>query len=123
MHGFGHFQLGGPELDVYVSPSDPVFWLHHAQVDRLWAIWQHGPAGPDLPGLGDRDELRRYVLSPLARESEVSILGEQVADLTAVPPSPNVTLDTPINFGVISPPKLIRKTVSTIDGDLCYVYE
>jgi len=26
------------------SPNDPVFWLHHANVDRLWAVWQerHG---------------------------------------------------------------------------------
>jgi Common central domain of tyrosinase len=22
------------------SPNDPLFWLHHAEVDRLWAIWQ-----------------------------------------------------------------------------------
>jgi hypothetical protein len=26
------------------SPNDPVFWLHHAQIDRLWARWEarHG---------------------------------------------------------------------------------
>ena len=25
-------------------PNDPVFWLHHANVDRLWAVWlrRHG---------------------------------------------------------------------------------
>ena len=23
-----------------VSPNDPVFWLHHAYVDKLWAQWQ-----------------------------------------------------------------------------------
>jgi Common central domain of tyrosinase. len=40
IHGSGHFQIGGEELDVYVSPNDPIFWLHHAQVDRLWSIWQ-----------------------------------------------------------------------------------
>ena len=22
------------------SPNDPVFWLHHANVDRIWAQWQ-----------------------------------------------------------------------------------
>jgi tyrosinase len=22
------------------SPADPIFWLHHCEVDRLWAIWQ-----------------------------------------------------------------------------------
>lgn len=40
VHFFGHFQMGGIALDVFASPSDPVFWLHHAQVDRLWTIWQ-----------------------------------------------------------------------------------
>src|SRR5205085_2080637 len=26
------------------SPNDPIFFLHHSNVDRLWAIWQkrHG---------------------------------------------------------------------------------
>jgi tyrosinase len=22
------------------SPNDPVFWLHHANIDRLWAEWE-----------------------------------------------------------------------------------
>jgi hypothetical protein len=22
------------------SPNDPVFWLHHCNIDRLWAEWQ-----------------------------------------------------------------------------------
>jgi tyrosinase len=44
VHAAGHWQVGLNALDVYASPSDPVFWLHHAQVDRLWAIWQ----GQDL---------------------------------------------------------------------------
>lgn len=44
MHSGGHVQLGGDEIDVFVSPSDPAFWLHHGMVDRVWAIWQHlGP--------------------------------------------------------------------------------
>lgn len=29
------------------SPNDPIFWLHHANVDRLWALWQeHHTQGP-----------------------------------------------------------------------------
>ena len=41
VHGSGHFQMGNIALDVFASPSDPLFWLHHAQIDRLWAIWQN----------------------------------------------------------------------------------
>jgi tyrosinase len=26
--------------DVYASPSDPTFWMHHAFVDHSWALWQ-----------------------------------------------------------------------------------
>ena len=22
------------------SPADPLFWLHHANIDRVWAAWQ-----------------------------------------------------------------------------------
>ncbi|KAJ3301533.1 hypothetical protein HDU76_005722 [Blyttiomyces sp. JEL0837] len=32
--------------DPSVSVNDPVFWLHHANVDRYWKYWQH--ANPTL---------------------------------------------------------------------------
>ncbi len=27
-------------LDVSLSPGDPVFWLHHTYLDKLWWQWQ-----------------------------------------------------------------------------------
>ena len=27
-------------MDMFTSPSDPVFYLHHANIDRIWAKWQ-----------------------------------------------------------------------------------
>ena len=30
------------------SPNDPVFFLHHAQIDRMWSIWQR-KAPPGTP--------------------------------------------------------------------------
>ncbi|MBA3687620.1 MAG: tyrosinase family protein [Chloroflexi bacterium] len=36
------------------SPNDPVFWLHHCNIDRLWAVWQrqHPTADAYLPPSG-----------------------------------------------------------------------
>lgn len=41
VHAGGHFIIGGdPANDIKVSAGDPIFYLHHGQVDRLWTIWQ-----------------------------------------------------------------------------------
>ncbi|MFP5273775.1 tyrosinase family protein [Coleofasciculus sp.] len=39
LHNFGHVWTGG-NMGNFFSPNDPLFWLHHANVDRLWAEWQ-----------------------------------------------------------------------------------
>lgn len=31
------------------SPTDPIFWLHHANVDRLWVAWVNAGAGRRMP--------------------------------------------------------------------------
>lgn len=31
--------------DASISPADPVFWLHHANLDRLWWIWYNSSQG------------------------------------------------------------------------------
>jgi tyrosinase len=38
-HNRAHNFVGGHMSQAF-SPNDPVFWLHHANVDRLWASWQ-----------------------------------------------------------------------------------
>lgn len=39
-HNWVHTWVGGSMGLVSVAPADPVFWLHHAEVDRLWHVWQ-----------------------------------------------------------------------------------
>ncbi|KAH8880185.1 Di-copper centre-containing protein [Thozetella sp. PMI_491] len=57
-HGGGHLGVGGDlgEIgNVYSSPGDPLFYLHHTNMDRLWNKWQRANwparkydiAGPD----------------------------------------------------------------------------
>jgi hypothetical protein len=40
LHNPGHGWVGGLMGLTSTSPIDPVFFLHHANVDRLWAKWQ-----------------------------------------------------------------------------------
>jgi len=60
-HGTVHVLLGaGPdwetatELDMTFvgrSARDPIFWLHHCEIDRLWQGWvSHGHANPTMAG-------------------------------------------------------------------------
>lgn len=45
-HGLGHTYVGGDMSGV--GATDPIFFLHHANVDRIWAMWQdHNRENPD----------------------------------------------------------------------------
>lgn len=39
----------GAAMATMQSPNDPIFWLHHANVDRLWAAWVAANAGRTMP--------------------------------------------------------------------------
>jgi tyrosinase len=49
IHGLNEVGTMG---NIMISPADPVFWLHHSNIDRLWSVWQGGHAGlgPQLSG-------------------------------------------------------------------------
>jgi tyrosinase len=53
-HNTGHRVLGGEMLNL-TSPSDPIFWMHHAQVDRVWASWQKKNPGKGPVFLTDKN--------------------------------------------------------------------
>jgi tyrosinase len=40
-HAWGHNGVGAVMQDVYASPADPFFWLHHAYIDRNFGRWQN----------------------------------------------------------------------------------
>ncbi|KAJ0302498.1 hypothetical protein COL516b_007033 [Colletotrichum fioriniae] len=39
-HNAVHVYIGGYMGDVRIAAFDPIFWLHHANIDRIFAIWQ-----------------------------------------------------------------------------------
>jgi tyrosinase len=50
-HGQGHVRTGGFMASFFTAGLDPVFWMHHANVDRLWETYArdlgHGYPFPD----------------------------------------------------------------------------
>jgi tyrosinase len=49
IHGVPHLWVGPWMATLRYAAFDPVFWFHHANVDRLWALWQRSHPGQD-PG-------------------------------------------------------------------------
>jgi hypothetical protein len=54
------FDRVGTMLDPLISPFDPIFWSHHANIDRIWAGWQKlklesGDIEFMHPGLGGKE--------------------------------------------------------------------
>jgi tyrosinase len=53
LHNLVHRWVGGT-MGAMSSPNDPVFWLHHGNIDRLWSDWirKHQDQSPYLPLTG-----------------------------------------------------------------------
>ncbi|KAF1940908.1 Di-copper centre-containing protein [Clathrospora elynae] len=102
VHGGGHYSMGGdPGRDLFTSPGDPLFYLHHGGIDRTWWIWQQ--------------------LDRKTRMSEKGISG--TGTFLNGPPSANTTLDTVIDLGFAAgPPVKMADLMSTTDGPMCYIY-
>jgi tyrosinase len=45
VHGSVHVRTGGDMGGVPTAAYDPIFYLHHANIDRLWADWQAAHPG------------------------------------------------------------------------------
>jgi tyrosinase len=52
VHNSGHVWVGGTMGSITTAPCDPVFWMHHAEIDRIWFEWQAANPGqnPALAG-------------------------------------------------------------------------
>ncbi len=52
VHNGTHRAVGG-NMAGSASPTDPLFWLHHAFIDKTWADWQASANTADPPNTGD----------------------------------------------------------------------
>jgi tyrosinase len=64
-HNDGHVVSGATatgkrgHIGSGLSPLDPIFWLHHCMVDRVWAEWQRNHTTPDPGQSYDKDFVDR----------------------------------------------------------------
>lgn len=57
LHNTVHIWVGG-DMVTACSPNDPVFFLHHGNVDRIWASWQKQHGFPlYVPGENESEDL------------------------------------------------------------------
>ncbi|KAM0228848.1 hypothetical protein ACHAP5_011828 [Fusarium lateritium] len=105
-HTLGHSFIGGDFIDLYSSPNDPLFWLHHAQLDYMWWLWQKADESR-LVDMGGARTLDGYGPS-----------GDKVEQ---------TTLDTPLWMGFMNGDVSVKAVMDTVNGDgegvLCYKYE
>jgi tyrosinase len=55
LHGAVHGLIGGDMGIVPTAGNDPIFWLHHCNIDRLWASWINS-GGKNLSESGFKNE-------------------------------------------------------------------
>ncbi|PGH03287.1 hypothetical protein GX51_04157 [Blastomyces parvus] len=98
-HGYGHNGIGSVMMDVAGSPSDPIFYMHHAFIDRNFRVWQN--------------------------ENQARWTTINGADSRGRP----LTLDTVLPMGGIRPDVRIRQILDTLGGasiggvPFCYRYD
>lgn len=73
-HGNVHVWCHGTMSNVPTAPADPLFWLHHAMIDKIWADWQalHPGVGPTLAGA---DKIMDPWTTTAAQVASISTLG------------------------------------------------
>jgi hypothetical protein len=59
LHNGLHGWVGGHMNNPAASPFDPIFYLHHCNIDRLWAMWQVDGHATEYPVAGGATQHHR----------------------------------------------------------------
>ncbi|CAN8100374.1 unnamed protein product [Discula destructiva] len=107
VHGGIHWSLGGdPGRDLFVSPGDPAFFLHHGMIDRAWWLWQMQDPATRI------EDWTTAVKGPFTMRNETA-------------PFRNGTAEDVIQLGYVAEGKAFQlgELLDPTAGFLCYVYE
>ena len=97
----GHFGIGGvlgQAGDAAISPSEPLFYLHHGALDWIFWKWQQKHLPKSLHEVGG------------------NMIAEDYSGKY------NITLDFEVNIGNLAPNVTLEKLLNTRGELLCYTY-
>ncbi|EAU83695.1 monooxygenase [Coprinopsis cinerea okayama7 len=96
IHGGGHAAVGGEMVNPYSSPGDPLFYLHHGNLDRIWWKWQSADLANRLNAIS--------------------------GPTTQRPPFTNVTLNFMMPYTSLIPPLAVREIMDIEAEPSCFQY-
>lgn len=83
IHNSVHVWVGG-DMGLSSSPNDPVFFLHHCNVDRIWAAWQQKHPQSYAPDMNESAALQFHRIDdPLYSIFEEQITPRSLLDYRA----------------------------------------
>lgn len=110
-HNNVHNSLGTPMNDRFFSPRDPVFWLHHSNLDRAWEAWRAVPGHQDLLS----PSLAAWRRTPLPGFTGASFPRRLVGDFLSLDELGYTYVDQMIEL--VLKPGATAKSISTSDLD------
>lgn len=57
IHGGGHAGVGEEMLNPISSPGDPLFYMHHTWLDKVWWEWQEANPSKRLKDIGGNNKM------------------------------------------------------------------
>ncbi|KAI1847898.1 hypothetical protein JX265_001904 [Neoarthrinium moseri] len=131
-HLGGHMALSMMNGDSITSPGDPVFFLHHGFVDKMWWDWQAQNPSKRLTEIGGpnaQDPAIGFTEFPGGMEVESQMWGHPTAEMAAAAPDPHAgdkgnvtTLGHVLTSKGIIPDATIADIMDIKGGYLCYDY-
>lgn len=72
-HNNVHFALGGYMGRPDQAARDPIFWLHHANIDRLWTVWLRQGGGRQNPSDAEWLDQRFFFFDEGGRRTAIAV--------------------------------------------------
>lgn len=74
LHGTPHNVVGG-DMASEASPQDPIFWLHHSYIDKIWSEWQAANPGKNPDNLDEQLERGPIIQKKVGDLQDITVLG------------------------------------------------